>query len=131
MRRAALGLAFAVIFVATHGVAHSVPMGESGTAEELANLDNNLMLSDLNSDGIVNGLDFIQFRACYIDTGFAGCESADIDGNQTVDLADFGFFAAAFTMSTTQSVPAPEPGTLLLVAAGCTAIAVGRRRSRA
>ena len=131
MRRACLGLVFAVIFLVTHGVAHSVPMGQSGTADELANLDNDLILSDLNNDGIVNGLDFIQFRACYIDAGFAGCEAADIDGNQTVDLTDFGFFVAAFASRTTQSVAAPEPGTLLLVAAGCTALAVGRRRSRA
>ncbi len=126
IRRVSLGLLFAIVFLLTHGVAHSLPMGGSGTAGEQAIHVDDLMLGDLNEDGVISGLDFILFRGCYLDLG-PECGTADIDGDQIVGLSDFGIFAVAYAGR--PGVVAPEPGTLLLVAAGCTAIAVARRRS--
>lgn len=126
-RSASLGILFAIFFLVTHGVAHSVPMEGSDTATEQADGLGNLMISDLNIDGVVDGQDFFIFRGCYLEVG-SECATSDIDGDLIVDLADFGHFALAFAGG---AVVVPEPGTLLLVAAGFALIAVGRRRWRA
>ncbi len=128
IRRASLGLLFAVAYLVTHGVARSIPIDGSDTAAEPAGSIDEVMLGDLNGDGVIGALDFNLFRGCYL-VGGPGCENADIDGNQVMDLADLEHFAAAFGSGAVRSV-VPEPGTLLLVSAGCTAVAIGRRRLR-
>lgn len=127
MRRASFGLLLATLFLVTHGVAHSIPMEGSDTLEGQGDGFGGLVLGDLDSDGIVSGKDFIIFRGCYL-AGGAECTTADFDGNRVIDLADFSNLTRAFAGGV---MIVPEPGALLLVAAGITAIAVGRRRWRA
>ena len=128
-RRASLGLLFLFVFLLSHGVAHSVPMGQSDLEPSDASAD--LMFADINGDQVITGLDFIRFRACYIQGG-PDCGTVDFDGNQVIDIVDFQFFASAYVGNTTPSqLVSPEPGTLLLVAAGCLLLATqSRRRGR-
>ena len=118
IHRAALGHVFLLVFFVTHGVAHALPMGDRA-------FGTNLLLADINGDQVLSGLDFIVFRGCY-GQGGPDCESADLDGNEVVDIIDFGFFAAAYANPV--QVVTPEPGTLLLVAAGCLLLAAKKRK---
>lgn len=125
-RGASLGLLFLVIFLATHGVAYSIPMGDSDIALGQPVTHANLMFADLDGDQFITGADFIYFRGCYLGVG-PDCSASDFDGDQDIDLIDFGFFREAY-MGNPHHTVIPEPSTIVLVAAGCVFLAAKNRK---
>ncbi len=95
--------------------------------------------SDLNFDGIINGVDWNVFRANHlvpIDPTLTLAESAglgDLDGDLDVDVADFRLFKTDFIAANGAAAWAalsvPEPGSLALAAVACALAVAARRRA--
>ncbi len=65
----------------------------------------NICDGDLNQDRFVGGPDFTLFSACVGQPALGSCAAADMDGNSTVDGADFPLFVAGFNVK-----PGPAAG---------------------
>ncbi|MEO0586863.1 MAG: PEP-CTERM sorting domain-containing protein [Planctomycetota bacterium] len=95
----------------------------------------NIFKSDLNLDRTINTADLAILAGGF---GSAGdFTTGDLNADGTVDTADLAILAGVFgesspgfvpVSSVTDGVAVPEPGTAVLLAAGCLAV-VGRRRS--
>jgi hypothetical protein len=77
---------------------------------------------DYNQDGVVDVVD-LGVLAKYYDTNGGGpgtlsYSQGDIDGNGVVDVVDLGILAQNYDSGYAAPVPAPEPGTLSLLALG-------------
>lgn len=59
----------------------------------------NLWGADLNHNGAVDALDWLQFAGCFPagDPGAPGCISGDLDNNGSIGAADFLLFAAWYS----------------------------------
>lgn len=100
-------------------------------AEPPASGDN----ADFNSDGVVDGSDFLAWQRGFGTSG-AQLDQGDANGDGAVDAADLAAWNTAFgagvvmTNANTLALAVPEPMTFgPTIAAGMLAIAVARRRN--
>ena len=89
-------------------------------------------MGDTNLDDVVDGRDYANLIAQF--GGPPGAESADFNGDGIVDLTDFAIQRANFVIGVSSApasesgATAPEPATLIILAAG--GLPLLRRRSR-
>jgi hypothetical protein len=100
-------------------------------AEPPASGDN----ADFNSDGVVDGSDFLAWQRGFGTVDSAGLEQGDANGDGLVDAADLNAWSTAYGMDATPSnssslaTTVPEPATVGLVIASLMAASVARRRN--
>jgi hypothetical protein len=83
---------------------------------------------DFDSDGDVDGADFVVWQTNFPSANGHTLATGDADNDGDVDAADFAAWQNSFP-SGTGTVTVPEPGTwLMLVVGGSIALAVRRRR---
>lgn len=80
---------------------------------------------DFNNDGVIDAADYTVWRDT---TGSTGpLLAADANGDELVNEADLAIWRSAYGVATAISVP--EPSTLLLAPAACSAVMACRQRS--
>ena len=89
---------------------------------------------DFNSDGVVDGSDFLAWQRGFGISG-AELEHGDANGDGAVDAADLAAWSTAFgtgavtTNANTLALAVPEPTMGLSIAAGSLAVALARHRN--
>jgi hypothetical protein len=103
---------------------------------ELLSAANTLHPGDFDSDGDVDGADFVAWQTNFPKANGATLAQGDADGDGDVDGADFVVWQTNFpftpgpgTASVAGTVPVPEPHSVLLLAIG-GAVALRWRRAR-
>jgi hypothetical protein len=82
---------------------------------------------DFDSDGDVDGADFVAWQTNFPKTSAANQAEGDSDGDGDVDGADFSAWQSSFPAPQASSVaPVPEPSGVVLIVVASMALVIGR-----
>jgi hypothetical protein len=96
-----------------------------------ASISTALQPGDFNSDGDVDGADFVVWQSNFPGTG-KNLATGDADGDGDCDGADFIIWQTNYPFPASPGTsPVPEPGTWLLMALSLPALALLRRKMAA
>ena len=105
------------------------------TIDDTSTLVRYTVNGDANLDGTVNALDFNAIASNFGATGTGVWSGGDFNYDGNVDTGDFTAMAQNFAQTLPATAPAPvlgslvpEPGSMMLLAAGAATLATRRRR---